>query len=203
MNVASPTFANPLFRQAIVKAVNRDVVVPATIPGLGPSPRVIPTAVPGSSADPCGDPCKYDPEAAKALLAQAFPTGVIPTVEIDTDDDPGSMKLASVVQLGLASVGIPVELKSTLLPGPDGTDLEVIDQPDRLPRTWTTFTTLAVGCRQHHVLLLARHRRPPGRRPGHPGPDLPQPAVLDHRGLDPGPDAGHAPRLVPDGGGRE
>ena len=37
---------------------------------------------------------------------------MIPTVEIDTDDDPGSMKLAAVVQLGLASVGIPVELKA-------------------------------------------------------------------------------------------
>ncbi|MGZ4707202.1 MAG: ABC transporter substrate-binding protein [Acidimicrobiales bacterium] len=112
MNVASPTFANPQFRQAIVKAVNRDTVVTATIPGLGPSPRVIPTGVPGSSTDPCGDACKYDPDAAKALLAQAFPDGVIPTVEIDTDDDPGSIKLASVVQLGLASVGIPVELKA-------------------------------------------------------------------------------------------
>lgn len=112
INVASPTFANPLFRQAIVRAVDRDTVVTATIPGLGPSPRVIPTGVPGSSGDPCGDPCKYDPEAAKALLAQAFPDGVIPTVEIDTDDDPGSMKLASVVQLGLAAVGIPVELKA-------------------------------------------------------------------------------------------
>jgi ABC-type transport system substrate-binding protein len=112
MNVASPTFANPQFRQAIVKAVNRDTVVTATVPGLGPSPRVIPTGVPGSSTDPCGDPCKYDPDAAKALLAQAFPDGVIPTVEIDTDDDPSSIRLASVVQLGLAGVGIPVELKA-------------------------------------------------------------------------------------------
>ncbi len=112
INVASPTFANPLFRQAIVRAVDRTTVVTATIPGLGPSPRVIPTGVPGSSEDPCGDPCRSDPEAAKALLAQAFPDGVIPTVEIDTDDDPGSMKLASVVQLALASVGIPVELKA-------------------------------------------------------------------------------------------
>jgi ABC-type transport system substrate-binding protein len=112
MNVASPTFANPLFRQAIVKAVNRVPAVTATIPGLGPSTRVIPTGVPGSSEDPCGAPCAYDPDGAKALLAQAFPDGVIPIVEIDTDDDPSSAQLASVVQLSLAAVGIPVERKA-------------------------------------------------------------------------------------------
>ena len=112
MNVASPTFANPLFRQAIVKAVDRTAVVTNAIPGLVPSSRVIPIGVPGSSDDPCGPTCSYDQAASRALLAQAFPNGVIPVVEIDTDDDPGSMKLASLMQLSLAAVGIPVEVKA-------------------------------------------------------------------------------------------
>jgi ABC-type transport system substrate-binding protein len=112
MNVASPTFANPLFRQAIVKAVDRTAVVTNAIAGLVPSSRVIPIGVPGSSEDPCGPTCSYDQAASRALLAQAFPNGVIPTVEIDTDDDPGSMKLASLMQLSLAAVGIPVEVKA-------------------------------------------------------------------------------------------
>ncbi len=39
INVASPTFANPLFRKAIVKSIDINPIVTATIPGLAPEPE--------------------------------------------------------------------------------------------------------------------------------------------------------------------
>ena len=59
INLASPTFANPLFRRAIIMAVNRNAVVSSVLPGLEPSAGVVPAGVPGSVADPCGANCDY------------------------------------------------------------------------------------------------------------------------------------------------
>ena len=112
MNLTSPTFANPKFRQAIILAVDRSALVAASIPGLTANSAVVPAGVPGAVPDACREQCVYDTATAKAVLAQNFPDGAIPTVQIDTDDDPGSMKVASLVQLYLAAVGIPVELKA-------------------------------------------------------------------------------------------
>ncbi len=110
INLSSPTFASPLFRRAITVAVNRNAVVASALPGLEVSAGVVPVAVPGSVTDPCGSACDYDPGTAKSLLAQAFPTGAIPTVEIDTDDDPGDVALANAVGAQLTAVGIPVQV---------------------------------------------------------------------------------------------
>jgi peptide/nickel transport system substrate-binding protein len=110
INLASPTFANPLFRRAIIVATDRNAVVAGALPGLEVSAGVVPTGVPGSVDDPCGTGCDYSTETAKALLAQAFPTGQIPTVEIDTDDDPGDVALANAVGAQLSVVGIPVKV---------------------------------------------------------------------------------------------
>ncbi len=110
INLASPTFANPLFRRAIIVATNRNTVVASALPGLEVNAGVVPIAVPGSVDDPCGAACDYSTDTAKALLAQAFPTGQIPTVEIDTDDDPGDVALANAVGAQLTAVGIPVKV---------------------------------------------------------------------------------------------
>ena len=110
INLASPTFASPLFRRAIIVAVNRNAVVSSALPGLEVSAGVVPAGVPGSVSDPCGSSCDYSQVTAKALLAQAFPNGQIPTVEIDTDDDPGDVALANAVGAQLTAVGIPVQV---------------------------------------------------------------------------------------------
>ena len=107
MNLASPTFANPQFRQAIVKAVDRTKVVAAGLAGVVPGPAVVPPGVPGSSADPCGDPCTFAPDQAKALLAQAFPDGQVPLVEVDTSDGAGDIFAAGYVRDQLIAAGIP------------------------------------------------------------------------------------------------
>ena len=40
-----------------------------------PSGALVPEGIAGHQDDPCGDACKYDPDGAKALLAQAFHPG--------------------------------------------------------------------------------------------------------------------------------
>ena len=57
-----------------------------------------------------GWPCAYDPDAAKALVAQAFPGGGVPTVEVDTDDDPTDVALANAVQASLVAIGVPANV---------------------------------------------------------------------------------------------
>jgi ABC-type transport system substrate-binding protein len=112
MNLASPTFANQLFRQAIVRAVDRTKVVRAGLPALVPSSAIVPTGVAGSTADPCGDPCRFSPDQAKALLAQAFPDGQVPLVEVDTSDGEGDVAAANSVRDQLMVVGIPAQVKA-------------------------------------------------------------------------------------------
>ncbi len=112
MNLASPTFANPALRQAIVKSIDPKSIVNQALPGLEVSAGVVPNGVPGAVADPCGATCTFDPAAAKALLAQAYPTGGIPQVEIDTDNDPADITLANTVAFQLGTVGIPILVKT-------------------------------------------------------------------------------------------
>ncbi len=110
INLTSPTFANPLFRRAIIVAVNRDAVVSGILPGLESSAGLVPAAVPGAVVDPCGPNCAYSTAVAKALVAQAFPDGAVPMVEIDTDDDPRDVALANTVGYQLAVAGIPMKV---------------------------------------------------------------------------------------------
>jgi ABC-type transport system substrate-binding protein len=110
INLASPTFANPFFRQAILKAVDRKAVVAKVLPGLVVSNGVVPMGVPGALDDPCGGACSYDKAAAEALLKKAFPGGRIPIVEIDTDADPSDVQLSNAVAFYLAAVGIHVKV---------------------------------------------------------------------------------------------
>lgn len=110
MNVANPVLTNPVFRQAIVKGIDRAKLVTLGPAGLRPSSAVVPPGVPGAVDDPCGSPCAYDPAAAKALVAQAFPGGGVPTVDVDTDDDPADVALANAVQASLVAIGVPANV---------------------------------------------------------------------------------------------
>ena len=112
MNLASPTFANQLFRQAIVRAVDRTKVVAAGLTDLVPSSAIVPTGVAGSMTDPCGDPCAFSADQAKVLLTQAFPDGQVPLVEVDTSDGVGDVAAANSVRDQLVAVGIPAQVKA-------------------------------------------------------------------------------------------
>lgn len=109
-NLRSPTFADVRFRQAVMRAVDRRAIADAVYHGtVRPLESV--AGVGGSGAGerrPACAGCRYDPGAARALLRQAFPTGAVPPVTIDYDDDPSQAAVARAVEANLRAVGIPV-----------------------------------------------------------------------------------------------
>lgn len=106
MNMGSPTFANEKFRQAIAKAVDRKALIDAAIPGRPVLNGAVPPGVPGVVDDACGAACQPDPDAARKLLAEAFPDGKVPPLEIATYDDPAQKQLAEGLRDQLKAVGI-------------------------------------------------------------------------------------------------
>jgi ABC-type transport system substrate-binding protein len=118
-NLLDPTFADVRFRQAIVKAIDRAAIVKAVYPGIADVLNgVVPAGVAGHVEDPCGEPCKYDPEAAKALLVAAFPEGNIPAFNLDYFTGTGEEAVAGSIATNLAAVGINVT-KQPKEPGGD------------------------------------------------------------------------------------
>lgn len=111
-NLADPTFADVRFRQAIVQAVDRDAVVNAVYFGIAePLATIVPAGVPGHDAARCAAGCAHDPDASRALLAQAFPDGNVPEVFIDFDEGADHSAVAGIVEESLEAVGIPTTLR--------------------------------------------------------------------------------------------
>jgi ABC-type transport system substrate-binding protein len=107
-NLANPKFADARFRQAIVRAVDRDALVEAVYPTVGIGlAGIVPEGIPGHVPDPCGEACAYSPDAARALVAAVFPAGGVPEVQIDYYEDPGEEAVASIIETNLEAVGIP------------------------------------------------------------------------------------------------
>lgn len=116
-NLGNATYgANPKFRQAIVKAVDRKKIALEALNSKVPISGVVPPVVSGSSEDACGDPCAFNLAAVKLLLAEAFPNGAaIPPVQIDyytgtTPEDLAQQKAAEGIQADLTAAGIPVQM---------------------------------------------------------------------------------------------
>ena len=109
-NLLDPTFADVRFRQAIVQSIDRHALVNAVYQAVAlPLDGLVPDTVAGHVDDPCGATCRFDPAAAKALLAAAFPGGMIPTVHIDYDQGTDQDPVAMTIETSLKAVGIPVE----------------------------------------------------------------------------------------------
>ncbi len=111
INLADPRFADVRFRQAIVKAVDRRALVGDTLRGRTFVDGVVPPGVPGFVEDTCGEPCAHGPDEARRLLAEAFPDGGVPTVEIAVEDTAANpvpeRALADEIATQLNAVGIP------------------------------------------------------------------------------------------------
>jgi peptide/nickel transport system substrate-binding protein/oligopeptide transport system substrate-binding protein len=108
-NLLDPKFVDVRFRQAIVKSIDRASIVRAVYPGIADVQNgVVPAGVAGHVDDPCGDPCKFDPDAARVLLSQAFPDGNIPTFNLDYFTGAGEEAVAGSIAANLAAVGINV-----------------------------------------------------------------------------------------------
>lgn len=112
MNLKNPMFGDVRFRQAIVRAVDRQAIVAAVYrETASPLDGIVPAGVPGHQDDPCGTRCAHDPDAAKALVQQAFGAGKPPTVNVDFDEGASQEAVAGVIKRDLEAVGIPVALR--------------------------------------------------------------------------------------------
>jgi oligopeptide transport system substrate-binding protein len=131
-NLLDPTFADVRFRQAIVKGVDRAAIVKAVYPGVADQLNsIVPLGVAGHVDDPCGDACKYDPEGAKALLAQAFPDGNIPPFNIDFFTGTGEDAVAGTIIVNLRDIGVRVDPRPK---SPDEYDLFAVSGQQQLFR---------------------------------------------------------------------
>lgn len=116
VNVNAPPFDDVRVRQAMQYAIDRQKIVDAVFFGEA-TPVLIPYA-PTSWAYPEGfdDYYTYDPEQAKALLAEAgYPDGFSTQMLIRGTND-AHVDMAQVYQQDLAAIGVDIELVPTELP---------------------------------------------------------------------------------------
>lgn len=112
INVGNPTYADADFREAIVRAVDRQAIVDDLIPNGTALNGTVVEGVPGFAEDPCGEVCAHDPEAAADLLGDAFDDPEdIPTVNLDFYEGERERGLAEAIAEDLEAVDIPVELR--------------------------------------------------------------------------------------------
>ena len=109
MNVNVEPFDNELVRQAVNHAINKDRIIRVINGRAVPANQPLPPAMPGYAEDYEG--YAYDPEKAKALLAEAglgdgFATELF---AMNTDPNP---RIAQAIQQDLAAVGIDAEIKA-------------------------------------------------------------------------------------------
>lgn len=111
-NLKNTKYADPRFREAIARAIDRDAIVRGIYQDtVRVSSGLVAAGVPGHQDDPCAGHCRHDIAAAKALVTAVFGTGTVPTVEIDFDDDETQQKITKAMQENLRAAGIPAELR--------------------------------------------------------------------------------------------
>jgi ABC-type transport system substrate-binding protein len=113
INRARPPFDKLEVRQAIAQAVNKDAILKALYPPTAQvATQFVPPGIFGYSASVTG--WKYDPDAAKALLAQAgFPNGFKTTLwvmPVSRAYYPTPDKVGEAIQADLKKVGIETEI---------------------------------------------------------------------------------------------
>jgi len=112
LNLQNPKFADPRFRQAIIRALDERRIASSVYGGrvraLG---GLIPAGVPGGPSRACDGLCDHDLAAAKKLVKAVFPDGKVPTVGIDFDESETQRALAKAAVAQLAEAGIPAVLR--------------------------------------------------------------------------------------------
>lgn len=133
-NMKSPKFADPRFREAIVRGIDRRALVSAIYRGtVRPIDSTVIAGVHGYQEDACGR-CQHDPQRARALVAEAFKEKPPPPVGLDYDDDATQEALARAVQASLQRVGIPVVLRPK--PPRDYDTFALSDEPELFRLGW-------------------------------------------------------------------
>lgn len=105
-NLRSPVLAEPMLREAIVRAVDRAAIISAVYgSAVRPLEGVVVAGVTGHQPDPCGERCRYDPERARALVASRY-GATPPEVRVAFDDDAAQRAVANTIKSSLDAVGI-------------------------------------------------------------------------------------------------
>lgn len=109
MNVNTEPFDDVRVRQAVNMAINKDRVVRIINGRAVPANQPLPPTMPGYVEDYEG--YAYDPDAAKALLADAGLADGFETEMFVMNTDPNP-RIAQAIQQDLAAIGIKVDIKS-------------------------------------------------------------------------------------------
>ncbi len=117
-NLRNPKFADPRFREAVVRAIDRPAIAAGVYGGnVLPIDGVIVDGLPGHQKDACGGRCALDAARSKELLAEIVAGGgAVPELQIDVDDDKTQMAVAEAIRTDLAEVGITATLRPKPLP---------------------------------------------------------------------------------------
>ncbi|KJS73616.1 MAG: peptide ABC transporter substrate-binding protein [Desulfotomaculum sp. BICA1-6] len=115
LNTEKEPLGNKQVRQAINMAINKQAIIDAFFAGLAkPAKNPLPPSLWGYNDDIV--PYEYNPEQAKALLAEAgYPDGFKTTVwamPVPRPYMPQGQKVAEAIQADLAAVGIEAEIVS-------------------------------------------------------------------------------------------
>ncbi|HEV7252988.1 MAG TPA: ABC transporter substrate-binding protein [Mesorhizobium sp.] len=109
MNVQMEPFDDPKVRQAVNMAINKDRVIQIINGRAVPANQPLPPSMPGYIQNFEG--YKYDPEAAKKLLAEAGLADGFETELFVMNTDP-QPRIAQAIQQDLAAVGIKASIQS-------------------------------------------------------------------------------------------
>lgn len=132
-NLKNPKFADPRFREAIVRGINRQAIVTAIYQGtVRPTDSAVIEGV-GGEKIVC-ERCQHDPARARALLQEVFRGGPPPPVALDYDDDATQDAIAKAIQASLREVGIRVDLRPKQPRDYDGFALS--DDPELFRLGW-------------------------------------------------------------------
>ncbi len=114
MNVQKPPFDNVKVRQAINMAIDKEAILSAVYQGAGKAAKnPIPPTI--WSYDESVSAYPYDPEQAKAMLAEAGVTDLnadLWYMPVQRPYNPDAKRMAELMQADLAKVGINAELKT-------------------------------------------------------------------------------------------
>ncbi|MEZ5666689.1 MAG: ABC transporter substrate-binding protein [Alphaproteobacteria bacterium] len=130
MNVLMPPFDDVRVRQAVNMAINKDRIVRIINGRAVPANQPLPPAMPGYDPDYAG--YAYDPDGAKALLAEAGLADGFDTELYAMNTDPNP-RIAQAIQQDLAAIGIRVELQTLA----QSTVIDAGGQPDQAPMIWS------------------------------------------------------------------
>ncbi len=110
-NLKNPKFADPRFREAIVRGIDRRAIVTAIYQGtVRPMDSIVLDGVVGAQGFVC-ERCAHDPARSRALLQETFRGAPPPAIALDYDDDATQDAIAKAIQASLREVGITVNLR--------------------------------------------------------------------------------------------